>query len=239
MLLCAMLVSLTAALAQTKVSGTVIQAEDGEPVIGATVKVKGTNQGTLTDVDGRFQINVKTGTTLVFSMIGMEPVEAKAKNGMRVSMSGTTQMNEVMVVAYGTATKASFTGSATVLDNKVIEQVQTTNPMDALAGHVAGVEIVNVTGDPSNQNPIIRMRGITSILAGTDPLIVLDGVPYDGDLNTIAGTDIENMTVLKDAAAKLSGEGIKGYPNHTDFNLTDPRVQQLNGCLVAVLEGET
>ena len=201
MLLCAMLVSLTAALAQTKVSGTVIQAEDGEPVIGATVKVKGTNQGTLTDVDGRFQINVKTGTTLVFSMIGMEPVEAKAKNGMRVSMSGTTQMNEVMVVAYGTATKASFTGSATVLDNKVIEQVQTTNPMDALAGHVAGVEIVNVTGDPSNQNPIIRMRGITSILAGTDPLIVLDGVPYDGDLNTIAGTDIENMTVLKDAAA--------------------------------------
>lgn len=201
MFLCAIVVSLTAALAQTKVSGVVIQAEDGEPVIGATVKVKGSNQGTLTDIDGRFQINVKPGTMLVFNMIGMEPVEAKAKNGMRVSMSGTTQMNEVMVVAYGTATKASFTGSATVVDNKVIEQVQSTNALDALAGHAAGVEIVNLTGDPTGQDPVIRMRGITSISAGTSPLIVLDGVPYDGDMNTIASGDIESMTVLKDAAA--------------------------------------
>ena len=201
MFLCAMLVSLTAALAQTKVSGVVIQAEDGEPVIGATVKVKGTNVGTITDIDGRFQLNVKPGAMLTFNMIGMEPVEAKAKNGMRVSMSGTTQMNEVMVVAYGTATKASFTGSATVVDNKVIEQVQSTNALDALAGHAAGVEIVTLSGDPTSQQPVIRMRGITSISAGTTPLIVLDGVPYDGDMNTIASTDIESMTVLKDAAA--------------------------------------
>lgn len=201
MFLCAIMVSLTAALAQTKVSGTVIQAEDGEPVIGATVKVKGTNQGTLTDLDGRFQLNVKPGAMLTFTMIGMEPVEAKAKNGMRVTMSGSTQMNEVLVVAYGTATKASFTGSASVVDNKTIEQVQSTNALDALAGHVAGVEIMNLTGDPTNQNPTIRVRGITSINAGTSPLIVLDGVPYDGDMNTISSSDIESFTVLKDAAA--------------------------------------
>ncbi len=189
------------AMAQTKVSGVVIHAEDGEPVIGATVMVKDAKTGVRTDENGQFQINVLPGTMLRFSMVGLDPVEMKAKNGMRVTMNGIKELNEVMVVAYGATTKAQFTGSAAVVDTKAIEQLQSTNALDALSGHVAGVEIVNLTGDPTNSNPSIRMRGITSINAGTSPLIILDGIPYDGDMNTINNSDIESMTVLKDAAA--------------------------------------
>ncbi len=201
MMLCAILVSLTAALAQTRISGVVLQAEDGEPVVGATVKVKATNRGTLTDAEGRFSLNAKPGETLTFSMAGMTPTEARAKNGMRVLLEGTTELNEVLVMAYGTTTKAKFTGSAKTIDNSTIEQVQSSNALDALSGHVAGVEIMNPTGDPTNQFPTIRLRGITSINAGTDPLIIMDGTPYSGDMNTINNADIESLTVLKDAAA--------------------------------------
>ncbi len=201
MLLCAMLVAVTAAIAQVKVNGFVRQAEDGEPVIGAHVVCKAAKVGTVTDVNGRFQIEVPRGATLAITYVGNLPVYVKAKETVRVMMESEQQLNEVMVVAYGTTTKAQFTGSAKVMDSKEIEAVQSSNALDVLAGHVAGVEIMNPSGDPSSNSPVIRMRGITSIMAGTSPLIILDGTPYSGDMNTINNADIESMTVLKDAAA--------------------------------------
>ncbi|MDE5981315.1 MAG: SusC/RagA family TonB-linked outer membrane protein, partial [Bacteroidaceae bacterium] len=127
------------------------------------------------------------------------------------------------------ATKASFTGSASVVDNKTIEQVQSSNALDALAGHVAGVEIVTLSGDPTSQTPVIRMRGISSINGGTSPLIVLDGTPFDGDMNTIASTDIESMTVLKDAAASAL-YGVRGA--NGVIMITTKRAKAGSGALV-------
>ncbi len=201
MLLCAMLVAVTAAIAQVKVNGFVRQAEDGEPVIGAHVVCKAAKVGTVTDVNGRFQIEVPRGATLAITYVGNLPVYVKAKETVRVMMESEQQLNEVMVVAYGATTKAQFTGSAKVMDSKEIEAVQSSNALDVLSGHVAGVEIINPTGDPASNSPVIRMRGITSVMAGTSPLIILDGTPYPGDMNTINNADIESMTVLKDAAA--------------------------------------
>ncbi len=201
MLLCAMLVGITTAIAQVKVNGFVRQAEDGEPVIGAHVVCKTSKVGTVTDVNGRFQIEVPRGATLTITYVGNLPVYVKAKETVRVMMESEQQLNEVMVVAYGTTTKAQFTGSAKVMDSKEIEAVQSSNALDVLGGRVAGVEIFNPSGDPANNFPTVRMRGITSILAGTSPLIILDGTPYPGDMNTINNSDIESITVLKDAAA--------------------------------------
>ena len=110
-------------------------------------------------------------------------------------------LDEVMVVAYGTAKKSSFTGSATVVHSEEIGKIQTSNVANALEGKVAGVQLNNASGQPGATTPTIRIRGISSINAGNDPLIILDGSPYEGDLNNISTQDIESMTVLKDAAS--------------------------------------
>ena len=204
LLVCA-LMSVNMVFAQTsQVTGTVIDSETGEPLIGAQVKVEGTTIGALTDLDGKFTLKnlPRSAKQLTVSYMGMNTVKAYIKPHMAITLTANAQdMSEVMVVAYGTATRASFTGSATVLDNTKIEKLSTTNALDALNGNVAGVEIYNLTGDPANSNPTISIRGITSISASASPLIILDGTPYSGDMNTINNNDIESMTVLKDAAA--------------------------------------
>lgn len=192
------------AFAQQQVTGTVIDSDTGEPLVGATVKVKGTTQGALTDMDGKFTLKnlPAKGKTLVISCMGMKPVEVQAKANLTINMEPlSTDLQDVMVVAYGTTTKASFTGSATKVGEQQLEQVQTSNALDAVTGHVAGVELYNPTGDPTNNNPTIRVRGISSINAGTKPLIVVDGAPYAGDMSNINTSDVESLTVLKDAAA--------------------------------------
>ena len=204
MFLACVMMSAGLAFAQQLVTGTVIDSETGEPLVGATVKVKGTTQGALTDMDGKFTLKnlPAKGSTLVISCMGMKSVEVNAKAKMNISMEPvSTDLQDVMVVAYGTATKASFTGSAAKIGEQQIEQLQSSNALEAVNGHVAGVEMFNPTGDPTNNNPTIRVRGISSINAGTSPLIVLDGTPYSGDMNTINTNDIESLTVLKDAAA--------------------------------------
>ncbi len=199
MLLCSVMT--IAAWAQSAINGTVVSASDGEPIIGATVKVKGASQGTVTDANGKFSINVQAGKTLVFSYIGMQSKEVAAKNGMHVSLGeDDTMLDDVIVIAYGTQKKSAFTGSAAVVSSDEIGKVQVTNAVDALKGKAAGVQIYNATGQPGSV-PTIRIRGVNSILAGNDPLIVLDGSPYDGSLNDINPTDVESMTVLKDAAS--------------------------------------
>ena len=132
----------------------------------------------------------------------MHTEEVKIQPNMTIRMKTNAELlDEVMVVAYGTAKKSAFTGSATVVGSEDIEKIQTSNVANALSGKVAGVQLNNTSGQPGATTPTIRIRGIGSINAGNDPLIILDGVPYDGDMNNLSSQDIESMTVLKDAAS--------------------------------------
>lgn len=202
MFLAALFLMVGTALAQTKVNGTVTSQDDGQPVIGASVLVVGTQVGTVTDVNGRFSLTVPEGKkTLRITYVGMEPIEVSARPNMRIMLtSDQTALDEVIVVAYGTQKKSSFTGSAAVVGADEIGKVQVTNAIDALRGKAAGVQITNLTGAPGS-TPTIRIRGVNSISAGSAPLIVLDGSPFDGSLNDINPVDVESMTVLKDASS--------------------------------------
>ncbi|MCI6551560.1 MAG: TonB-dependent receptor [Prevotella sp.] len=191
------------AVAQTNVTGTVISKEDGQPIIGATVQIVGSGSGTVTDVDGKFMLNMPHNKKLLrISYVGMEPLDIEAKPVMKVVMTPLpSSLDEVIVVAYGTAKKSAFTGSAGLLKEDEIGKVQVTNPVDALRGKVSGVQMTRQPGQPGVSNPTILIRGISSINSGTAPLIILDGVPFDGDMNTLNPADIESETVLKDAAS--------------------------------------
>lgn len=132
----------------------------------------------------------------------METQEVAIKPIVNVSLHSDTEvLDEVMVVAYGTAKKSAFTGSATVVNAEEIGKIQTSNAAQALTGKVSGVQLTTASGQPGATTPTIRVRGISSINAGNEPLVILDGAPYDGDLNNINTQDIESMTVLKDAAS--------------------------------------
>ncbi len=200
MILAGLFLSIGIALAQSQVSGTVTD-ENGEPVAGAGVKVVGTNTGTATNSDGHFSLSAPANSTLEITFLGMEPKRVKAGRNLNVSLVPNDQtLDEVMVVAYGTAKKSAFTGSAAVVKAEDIGKVQTTNAVEALKGKVSGVQLTQASGQPGTQ-PTVRIRGIGSIRAGSSPLYVVDGSPFDGDINTIAPNDIETMTVLKEAAA--------------------------------------
>ncbi len=196
------LASTGVALAQSVITGTVVSSDDGEPVIGATVQVIGSSVGAVTDVDGHFSVTLPKGkTSLRVSYVGMDPVDVTAKNSMKVVLTPVTKgLDEVLVVAYGTAKKSAFTGAASVLDSKELTKTQVTNPIEAMKGKVAGVQMANSSGQPGSTSAI-RIRGISSINAGNSPLIILDGTPYDGNINLINPQDIESQTILKDAAS--------------------------------------
>ena len=204
LLLACLFVGIGLVTAQTQtITGVVISEEDGQPVIGASVLVKGTQLGTITGVDGDFTLsNVPSSAkTLQISYIGMQAQEVAIKPNVRVSMKSDTKLlDEVIVVAYGTSKKSSFTGSAAVVKSEKIERMQTSDVTKALAGAVAGVQITTASGAPGSGTSI-RVRGLGSINASSEPLIVVDGSPYDGDLSMINSQDVEAMTVLKDAAA--------------------------------------
>ena len=177
--------SIGMALAQTQVSGTVTSSEDGSPVIGASIKVVGTNTGTVTNIDGNFSLNVSANAKLEVSYIGMVTKTVKAAKNMKIVLDPDNHaLDEVMVVAYGTQKKSAFTGSAAIVGAEEIGKVQVTNAVDALKGKAAGVQIYTGSGQPGS-TPTIRIRGFNSINAGNDPLIVLDGSPYGGSLNDI------------------------------------------------------
>ena len=190
------------AMAQTKVSGTVLSYEDNEPVVGAAVRVVGTNTGTVTDLDGKFTITCPAGKNMLnISYVGMEPIQVSARANMRILLKSDAQnLDEIVVVAYGTSTKGTFTGSAGVMKSDKLELRQVSDVTNALAGAVAGVQIQSSNGQPGT-SATVRVRGVGSINAGTTPLYVVDGVPFDGDLSSINTADIESLTVLKDAAS--------------------------------------
>jgi len=204
LLLACLFVGIGLVTAQTqKVTGVVISEEDGQPVIGASVLVKGTQVGAITGVDGDFTLpNVPSSAkTLVISYIGMQTQEVTIKPSVKVVMKSDTEMlDEVMVVAFGTAKKSAFTGSAKVIGTEKLEQSQVTNVTDALAGAVPGVTLTSNDGAPGSKSSI-KIRGFSSLNAGNDPLIIVDGAPYSGDINNINPNDVESMTVLKDAAS--------------------------------------
>ncbi len=184
------------------ISGTVLNAADDEPVIGASVQVKGTSRGTITNVNGKFSIEAEATDVLVVSFIGMGSQEVAATDGIVVTLSeDTKQLDEVMVVAFGTATKKSFTGAASVVKAEEISKRQTSNVTDALAGQVAGVQGLSTSGQPGTTSTI-RIRGIGSMASSNAPLYVIDGIPANDDaVSTLSNADIESVTVLKDAAS--------------------------------------
>lgn len=184
------------------VSGLVL--DETGPVIGASVIVKGTTVGTVTDTDGRFSISgVKKGDVIQISYVGYSTQESvwDGKSQLKITLKSDSQdLDEVVVVAYGTAKKSSFTGSASVVKSDQLEKISGTSFAEALQGMSAGVNVSNNEGNPGGDTRI-QIRGISSMSGQTTPLIIVDGMPYDGSLNTIAPSDIESMTVLKDAAA--------------------------------------
>ena len=190
------------AFAQTQVSGTVVSQEDNEPIVGATVQVVGSNVGVATDMNGKFSLRMPEGKTMLrISYVGMEPIEVSARPNMRILLTSDKQaLDEVIVVAYGSAKKSSFTGSAANVNSKDMELRPVASATKALEGNVSGVQVTSGSGQPGS-SPNIRIRGFGSINASSAPLYVVDGIPYDGNLASINPADIESMTVLKDASA--------------------------------------
>ena len=184
------------------IKGTVLNASDEEPIIGASIQVKGTVKGTITDVNGKFSIEVDKDAVLYVSFIGMGSKEVPAADGMVIYLSeNSKELEEVMVVAFGTTTKKSFTGSASVVKADEITKRQTSNVSDALAGQIAGVQGLSNSGQPGTMSNI-RIRGIGSMSSSNKPLYVIDGIPAtDDDVSTLSNSDIETVTVLKDAAS--------------------------------------
>lgn len=177
--------------------------EGGMPLPGVSVVIEGTQQGTQTDLDGKYSIKVKQGQVVVFSFIGMDDVKHKVGSASTYNVemkTQGTQLDDLVVTAYGTQSKGSVAGSIATVKADDIKGVVASNVTQGLVGKVAGVQIYNSSGAPG-QAPVIRFRGIGSISAVSDPLIVLDGVPYNGTMNSINSADIENISFLKDASA--------------------------------------
>lgn len=202
LLLANVLLICSAALAQVTITGTVVSASDNEPIIGATVNVVGTQTGTATDIDGRFTLTVpSTNSQLKVSFIGMTPITVKAENGMVIEMHNNTQdLDEVVVVAYGTAKKSALTGAVSQVTAQQIEARPVTSVTSALEGTTTGLVVNSTYGQPGS-DASIRIRGFASINGSNEPLYVIDGVPFGGNISDLNSADIESITVLKDATS--------------------------------------
>jgi iron complex outermembrane receptor protein len=192
-----------------QITGTVLDASTAEPIIGANIIEKGTVNGTITDFDGNFILNVQEGATLEISYMGYKTVEVQAINGLTVNLHEDTELlDEVVVVGYGVVKKNDATGSVTAIKPDAMNKGLTTNAQDMLAGKVAGVVVTSNDGTPGGGSTI-RIRGGSSLSASNDPLIVIDGLAMDNDgvkgvanpLSMVNPNDIETFTVLKDASA--------------------------------------
>ncbi len=197
------------AFAQSTITGQVKDAT-GEPVIGASVLINGTSNGTVTDLDGNFSVSVQPGATLTISYIGFQKQQVAAANGMVITLQEdqAQQMNEVVVIGYGAVKKSDLTGSVTALKPDSKNKGLVVNAQDMLAGKVAGVSVTSDGGTPGG-GANIRIRGGSSLNASNNPLIVIDGVAMDqtgikgvsNPLSLVNPQDIESFNVLKDASA--------------------------------------
>ena len=192
LLLCSM------AYSQQTVTGTIVD-ETGETVIGATIIEKGTTNGTVSDFDGNFSINVKAGSTLVFSYVGYLTQELPAQDGMKVTMhDDALSIEEVVVTGYTTQRKADLTGAVSVVSPSDLAKQNENNPIKAMQGRVPGMNI-SADGSPSG-SATVRIRGIGT-LNNNDPLYIIDGVPTKAGMHELNGNDIESIQILKDAAS--------------------------------------
>ncbi|MBD5355567.1 MAG: TonB-dependent receptor [Bacteroides sp.] len=188
------------AQAVAEITGTVFDST-GEPVIGATVMEKGSSNGTATDIDGEFKLKCRPGATLIISYVGCEPAEVKAEPGMKVTLkSSSSELDEVVVVGFGTQKKVNLTGSVSTVDTKLLNDRPLNNVATALQGAVPGLQI-NLSSGSLETDPSINIRGNGTIGDGSSgsPLILIDGM--EGDINVLNPQDVESVSVLKDAAA--------------------------------------
>lgn len=202
------------AQSQVEVSGTVISAEDNQPIIGATVRGKTSKKGDRTNIDGKFKFTVPANEKIIIvSFVGMKTREVAVGKNLKVLLQpDATTLEEVTItVPFGTAKKSSFTGSATVISSKELSKSQVSNVTKALEGKIPGVSVTSSNNQPG-QSASISIRGVGSFNAKTTPLYVVDGVPFDGDISSINPSDIESTTTLKDAtsAALYGARGANG-----------------------------
>jgi len=193
------------ALAQTtSVTGTVTDAGDGNPIPGVSVFVKGTTIGTVTTPDGTYSLAVPNdATTIVFSFVGMTTQEVPFSGQTNISValeSDALGLDEVIVTAFGTTTKEAFTGSAAVVGAEELSSRNVTSPVAAIEGKATGIQFTSASGQPGS-SPKIVIRGVGTLSGQTEPLYIVDGVQFEGSLNTINQDDIESFTILKDASS--------------------------------------
>jgi TonB-linked SusC/RagA family outer membrane protein len=219
MVLAGLFLSIGMAMAQKQISGTVISVDDGQPIVGATITVPGTNVGTVTDINGEFSMTLPQGKSDIrVSYLGMVEQTLSGKQNMKIALkSEAKNLDEVIVTGYGNFKKSTFTGAAATMNPDKLADVPTISLENKLAGSIPGVSISNSSGAPGAVSNI-RIRGMGSINAGNEPLFVIDGTPMiSGDINpfgqggyndagtnalaTINTNDIESITVIKDAAA--------------------------------------
>ncbi|MDE6533456.1 MAG: TonB-dependent receptor [Muribaculaceae bacterium] len=201
--ICLALLGLTAMAQEIAVSGLVVSKSDGEPLIGATVRVKGTSKGTATDIDGKYSLkDVASDATLVFNYVGYQEISVpvNGRNVIDVEMEETaSSLDELVVVGYGVAKKSDLTSSISTIKGSELNEMVTGNAMDAIQGRVPGVQVA--TGGGPGTTPKVMIRGVTTV-GDSSPLYVVDGVPLNAsNINFINNNDIESMEVLKDASA--------------------------------------
>lgn len=197
-LLAAMLIALPMSAQQIQVKGTVLDTE-GEPLIGATVHVKGTSAACATDIDGQFTIDAPKGATLAISYVGYKRVEVKAAPEVKVTMEVDNALDEVVVIGYGSVKRSDVTTAVSTVSSKDIENRPIVSAAQALQGKAAGVAVSSPNGAPGG-TMTIRVRGTTSFNGDNDPLYVVDGVPVD-NVSWLSPSDIESMQILKDASS--------------------------------------
>ncbi|MCB0594570.1 MAG: TonB-dependent receptor plug domain-containing protein, partial [Phaeodactylibacter sp.] len=186
-----------------KVSGTVTSSENGEALIGVSVLIKGTSSGTITDLDGRYELDVSPEDVLVFSYTGFKKKEITVGAQTQIDVAldvDVATLDEIVVVGYGTRKKSHNTGAIAQIGGKDVAAIQANRVDDALAGKLSGVLIQNQSGEPG-ADPKIQIRAASSLSGDSNPLIVVDGYPISGSLATINPNDIESLEVLKDAAS--------------------------------------
>lgn len=197
------LTALVPLLAQDRAISGKVTTEDGSTLPGVNIAIKGTTKGTTTDADGGFKLSVAPSGVLVVSSVGYTTQEVRVGNRSVVNISlqsNTSQLDEVIVTTFGTAKKASFTGSSASIGAEKLGVRPITNIGQALEGIAAGVTTTSTGGQPGS-SPAVRIRGFGSISSSNDPLYVVDGVPYSASIANLNNDDIQSITVLKDAAS--------------------------------------
>ncbi|MGY8910000.1 MAG: SusC/RagA family TonB-linked outer membrane protein [Flavobacteriales bacterium] len=183
------------------ISGTVNDSSGVLP--GVSVSIKGTSKGTETDFNGKYTINAEVGNTLIYRYLGYKKIEKVIGNSRTIDVTmleDNSVLEEVVVVAYGTTTKEALTGSVGIVGEKDLETRNLTSPIAAIEGKVTGVQFTSTNGQPGS-TPSIIIRGVGTLNGSTDPLFIVDGIQFEGGLNTINQEDIASLTVLKDAAS--------------------------------------